>query len=83
MHDIEEKILSVMTEISGYVDVESNDGSSFDIEAAVQRSKSRRLTDLTDKLWDILKCKYIYKFSTFYYQLSFASEFFPTLIIYI
>ncbi|XP_055849797.1 protein zwilch [Episyrphus balteatus] len=50
---LKEKVFSIMTELSGLFDMDS---TCFEIEAVVQRAKERTLTDLTDKLWEVLKC---------------------------
>ncbi|XP_055904540.1 protein zwilch [Eupeodes corollae] len=53
MDTLKENVFSIMTELSGIFDME---GTCFEIEAVVQRAKERTLTDLTDKLWEVLKC---------------------------
>ncbi|XP_073820080.1 zwilch kinetochore protein [Musca autumnalis] len=52
MGELRENINKVMTEIS---EIDSNSGAERDIEDVIQSAKTRRLSDLTDKLWDILK----------------------------
>lgn len=52
MGELRESINKVMTEIS---EIDSNSGAERDIEDVIQSAQTRRLTDLTDKLWDILK----------------------------
>lgn len=54
MGELRENINKVMTEIS---EIDSNSGAERDIEDVIQSAKTRRLSDLTDKLWDILKSK--------------------------
>lgn len=52
MGELRESINKVMTEIS---EIDSNSRAERDIEDVIQSAQTRRLTDLTDKLWDILK----------------------------
>lgn len=53
-----ESINKAVIEIAGLGDMHSADsGIKCDIESVVQRIKFRRLTDLTDKLWEILRRK--------------------------
>lgn len=66
MSELRNNINKVMTEIS---EIEAISGAESDIEDVIQKSKLRTLTDLTDKLWDILKrelkiadCTSFYKF---------------------
>ncbi|KAH8278338.1 hypothetical protein KR018_000036, partial [Drosophila ironensis] len=61
MDELREAINKTMTDVSGFVDPYSNGHPEFDIEEVVQRAKVRRLTDLTDKLWELLKCCASYK----------------------
>lgn len=56
MNDLERKILEAFTEFSTPLDEDDLDSSN--IEGIVQHSKHRISTDLTDILWDILKCNY-------------------------
>lgn len=53
MELLKDKVFTIMTELSGLFDIET---TCFEIEAVVQRAKERTLTDLTDKLWNVLKC---------------------------
>ncbi|XP_053950882.1 protein zwilch [Anastrepha ludens] len=56
MDELRENINKAVTEIAGFGEIDSAEsGIECDIEAVVQRVKFRRLTDLTDKLWEILK----------------------------
>lgn len=58
MGELRESINNAVTEIAGLGEMDSAEsGSKCDIESVVQRIKFRRLTDLTDKLWEILKRK--------------------------
>ncbi|XP_037955248.1 protein zwilch-like [Teleopsis dalmanni] len=60
MQDLRDSVTQVMTEVSGIADFEQNLIES-DIEEVLEKSKGRNLFDLTDKLWDILKCCSSYK----------------------
>ncbi|XP_067627644.1 protein zwilch isoform X2 [Eurosta solidaginis] len=54
--ELRESINKSVTEIAGFGEIDIvDDGIKSDIESVVQRVKVRRLTDLTDKLWEILK----------------------------
>uniref|UniRef100_A0A1I8PY40 Protein zwilch n=1 Tax=Stomoxys calcitrans TaxID=35570 RepID=A0A1I8PY40_STOCA len=53
MGELRENINKVMTEISE-ID-SSNSTAERDIEEVIQSANTRKLSDLTDKLWDILK----------------------------
>ncbi|XP_017485994.1 PREDICTED: protein zwilch isoform X2 [Rhagoletis zephyria] len=54
--ELRENISKAVTEIAGFGVIDTTEsGVECDIEAVVQRVKIRRLTDLTDKLWEILK----------------------------
>lgn len=57
MDELRESINKTMTEVSGFTDVFVDGHAEFDIEGVVQQAKLRRLTDLTDKLWDLFKSK--------------------------
>ncbi|EDV90806.1 protein zwilch [Drosophila grimshawi] len=61
MDELRESINKTMTEVSGFTDVFADGHSEYDIEEVVQRAKQRKLTDLTDKLWELLKCCSSYK----------------------
>lgn len=52
MGELRENINKVLTEIS---EIDSSSGAERDIEDVIQNAKIRRLNDLTDKLWEILK----------------------------
>lgn len=52
MVELRENINKVLTEIS---EIDSSSGAERDIEDVIQNAKIRRLNDLTDKLWEILK----------------------------
>lgn len=52
VNDLRENINKVLTEIS---EIDSSSGAELDIEDVIQNAKIRRLNDLTDKLWEILK----------------------------
>lgn len=54
--ELRESINRAVTEMAGLHEMDSAEsGNECDIESVVQRIKIRRLTDLTDKLWEILK----------------------------
>ncbi|KAL5285419.1 hypothetical protein ACFFRR_007252 [Megaselia abdita] len=59
LNDLERKILEAFTEFNTPLD--ESDLDSSDIEGIVQHSKHRISTDLTDTLWDVLKCCSSYK----------------------
>ncbi|KAH8272083.1 hypothetical protein KR026_002862, partial [Drosophila bipectinata] len=61
MDELRESINKTMTDVSGFMDPYINGHAEFDIEEVVQRAKVRRLTDLTDKLWELLKSCASYK----------------------
>ncbi|KAH8310380.1 hypothetical protein KR044_001030, partial [Drosophila immigrans] len=61
MDELCESINKTMTEVSGFTDVFTDGHAENDIEEVVQQAKLRRLTDLTDKLWELLKCCSSYK----------------------
>uniref|UniRef100_A0A6P4E764 Protein zwilch n=1 Tax=Drosophila rhopaloa TaxID=1041015 RepID=A0A6P4E764_DRORH len=61
MDELRESINQTMTDVSGFINRYSIGNAEFDIEDVVQRAKVRRLTDLTDKLWELLKCCDSYK----------------------
>lgn len=54
--DLERKVQDAFTEINTLPD--DDDLDSSDIEGIVQHSKHRISTDITDILWDVLKCEY-------------------------
>ncbi|XP_030564056.1 protein zwilch [Drosophila novamexicana] len=56
MDELRESINKTMTEVSGFTDVFTDNHAEYDIEEVVQRAKQRKLTDLTDQLWELLKC---------------------------
>lgn len=61
MDELREAINKTMTDVSGFTDRLSNSHGEFDIEGVVHRAKVRRISDLTDKLWELLKCEiYLY-----------------------
>lgn len=72
MDELRESINKTMTEVSGFTDVFVDGHAEFDIEGVVQQAKLRRLTDLTDKLWDLFKSKTpkLYDFSSLYKVIS-------------
>lgn len=72
MDELRESINKTMTEVSGFTDVFIDGHAEFDIEGVVQQAKLRRLTDLTDKLWDLFKSKTrkLYNFSPYSKLLS-------------
>ncbi|XP_017873976.1 PREDICTED: protein zwilch [Drosophila arizonae] len=61
MDELRESINKTMTEVSGFTDVFTDGHAEYDIEEVVQRAKQRRLMDLTDKLWELLKSCSCYK----------------------
>ncbi|KAH8407071.1 hypothetical protein KR222_005683, partial [Zaprionus bogoriensis] len=61
MDELRESINKVMTEVSGFGDVFVDGHAECDIEGVVQQAKVRRLSDLTDKLWDLFKSCASYK----------------------
>ncbi|XP_070072753.1 protein zwilch [Drosophila takahashii] len=61
MDELRESINQTMTDVSGFADRYSIGQVEFDIEDVVQRAKVRRLTDVTDKLWELLKSCASYK----------------------
>jgi len=61
MDELRDSINHTMTDVSGFIDRYSIGNVEFDIEDVVQRAKVRRLTDLTDKLWELLKSCASYK----------------------
>ncbi|KAL7729310.1 hypothetical protein ACLKA6_008888 [Drosophila palustris] len=61
MDELRESINKTMTEVSGFTDVFTDGHAENDIEEVVQQAKLRRVTDLTDKLWELLKCCSSYK----------------------
>ncbi|XP_022216029.2 protein zwilch isoform X2 [Drosophila obscura] len=61
MDELRESINKTMTDVSGLMDHYSSGAAEFDIEEVVHRAKGRRLTDLTDKLWELLKSCGSYK----------------------
>ncbi|KAH8406447.1 hypothetical protein KR215_000917 [Drosophila sulfurigaster] len=61
MDELRESINKTMTEVSGFTDVFTDGHAENDIEEVVQQAKLRRVTDLTDKLWELLKCCTSYK----------------------
>ncbi|XP_030369345.1 protein zwilch [Scaptodrosophila lebanonensis] len=61
MDELRDSINKTLTEVSGYADTYSSGDIECDIEEALHRAKVRRLTDLTDKLWELLKCCSSYK----------------------
>ncbi|XP_033150144.1 protein zwilch isoform X2 [Drosophila busckii] len=73
INELRESITKTMTEVSGfnegYVDAHAN----CDIEEVVQRASLRRLTDLTDKLWELLKGCASYKDLKYAFLMVFQS----------
>ncbi|KAH8232384.1 hypothetical protein KR032_005345, partial [Drosophila birchii] len=62
MDELREAINKTMTDVSDFTDLPSHGlGGECDIEDVVHRAKIRRITDLTDKLWELLKCCESYK----------------------
>ncbi|KAH8355578.1 hypothetical protein KR200_008666, partial [Drosophila serrata] len=62
MDELREAINKTMTDVSGFTDLPSHGlGGDSDLEDVVHRAKIRRITDLTDKLWELLKCCDSYK----------------------
>ncbi|XP_017034434.1 protein zwilch [Drosophila kikkawai] len=62
MDELREAINKTMTDVSGFSDLPTHGLSGeADIEDVVHRAKIRRITDLTDKLWELLKCCDSYK----------------------
>ncbi|XP_001357566.4 protein zwilch [Drosophila pseudoobscura] len=61
MDELRDSINKTMTDVSDLMDTYITGASEFDIEEVVHRAKGRRLTDLTDKLWELLKCCGSYK----------------------
>ncbi|XP_017122824.1 protein zwilch [Drosophila elegans] len=61
MEELRESINQTMTDVSGFVNCYGIGNVELDLEDVVQRAKVRRLTDLTDKLWELLKCCDSYK----------------------
>ncbi|XP_050332421.1 protein zwilch [Bactrocera neohumeralis] len=56
LRELRESISRAFTEIAGLGDMHNAEsGIKCDIESVVQRIKFRQLTDLTDKLWEILR----------------------------
>ncbi|EDW82989.2 uncharacterized protein Dwil_GK22553 [Drosophila willistoni] len=55
MGELSESINQMMNEVSPFVDSYGNVHNDFDFEEAIQRCKFRNITDLTDKLWELLK----------------------------
>ncbi|XP_055381270.1 protein zwilch isoform X2 [Condylostylus longicornis] len=56
---LKENIIEVMTELPGYYC--NNENDSKEIEPVAARSRTRPLCDITDKLFEILKCCSSYK----------------------
>lgn len=59
MDELRESINKTMSEVSGFTDVITDGNTENDIEEIVEQAKLRRVTDLTDRLWELLKCKCI------------------------
>jgi len=77
MTELSKKVNDVLTEISGFGGIESLDMDK-DLEELIERAKLRRLIDVTDKLWEILKCK---QFSNKYLKILNYTIFFCRLFV--
>jgi hypothetical protein len=55
---IKQKIYKILTEFREYDEEEFMDAKS--IEAVTKKVKSRISNEVTDQLWDIMKCEYLY-----------------------
>lgn len=61
MNELREQVSQVLTDLSAFDSSDLVD-NSCELEAVVKRAKNRNNIDVTDKLWEILKSKYLKKY---------------------